>query len=133
MTVIFVDSSVWIDYFRGDATIEADHFDKLLGEADFVVGDLVLTEVLQGFDREADFLAAQSLMLQFDIVVLGGRDIALSAARNYRTLRMRGVTPRKTIDTLIATWCIVHDVALLARDRDFAPFTTHLGLRSALV
>lgn len=129
--MIFVDSSVWIDYFRGAATPEADRLDLLLDQQELVVGDLVLTKVLQGFDAEKDFRTTLGLFDALAIVELGGRERALTAARNFRTLRAKGVTVRKTIDTLIASWCIGHQVPLLYSDRDFDPFVAHLGLQAA--
>lgn len=129
--MIFVDSSVWIDYFRGAATPEADRLDLFLGQQELIVGDLVLTEVLQGFDAEKDFRTALGLFDALTIVEVGGRGTALAAARNFRMLRAKGVTVRKTIDTLIATWCIEHQVPLLSSDRDFDPFVEHLGLELA--
>lgn len=130
--MILVDSSVWIDYFRGDATAQADRLDALLGKEDLIVGDVVLAEVLQGFDADRDFRTALSLFETLTIVDLGGRDMAIEAAHNFRRLRRLGVTVRKTIDTLIATYCIQNNMALLYSDRDFDPFVAHLGLRSAL-
>ena len=130
--MIFVDSSVWIDYFRGNASPEADRLDALLGEAELVVGDIVLAEVLQGFDRDADFETARRLLSRFQIVDVGGAEIAIQAAHHFRTLRGLGITVRKTIDTLIATRCIVEGWPLLFSDRDFDPFVEHLGLTSAM-
>jgi predicted nucleic acid-binding protein len=130
--VIFVDSSVWIDYFRGSNTAEADRLDALLDREDLIMGDLVLAEVLQGFDSERDFGTALELFEPLLLVEIGGRETAIAAARNYRKLRARGVTIRKTIDPLIATWCIRNDAPLLYSDRDFDPFVEHLGLRSAM-
>lgn len=130
--MILVDSSVWIDYFRGNATPQTDRLDALLGAEPLAVGDLMLVEVLQGFTANKDFNRASRLMTSFQIVDIAGRDIAIKAARHFRSLRKRGVTVRKTIDTLIATRCIQDNFALLYSDRDFAPFVTHLGLRSAL-
>lgn len=130
--MILVDSSVWIDYFRGDPTPESDRLDKLLGVEPLATGDLVLTEVLQGFDDEREFNQAKGLLTSLAIVELGGRDVAIEAARNFRVLRSRGVTVRKTIDTVIATRCIKDGFALLYSDKDFDPFVEHLGLRSAL-
>ena len=131
--MILVDSSVWIDFFRGTVTPETERLDALLGSELLVVGDLILAEVLQGFSSERDFHQARKLLTALDVVTLGGPEIAIQAARNLRTLRARGVTIRKTIDTLIATWCIESDYALLFSDRDFEPFVEHLGLRSALL
>lgn len=129
--MILVDSSVWIDFFRGTVTPETERLDALLGSELLVVGDLILAEVLQGFSSERDFNQARKLLTALDVVTLGGPEIAIQAARNFRTLRARGVTIRKTIDTLIATRCIESDYALLFSGRDFDPFVECLGLRSA--
>ena len=130
--MILVDSSVWIDYFRGAATPQTDKLDALLGTEPVATGDLILTEVLQGFVSDRDFNQARKLFDSLDIIDLGGRDIAIQAARNFRVLRGLGVTVRKTIDTIIATRCIESRLTLLYSDRDFDPFVTHLGLNSAL-
>lgn len=127
-----VDSSVWIDYFRGTATPQTDTLDLLLGSEPIFTGDLVLTEVLQGFGSDRDFNQAKRLLTSLVVVDLGGRDIAIQVARNFRVLRALGITVRKTIDTVIATRCIESDYILLYSDRDFGPFVHHLGLRSAL-
>jgi len=130
--VILVDSSVWIDYFRGVATPQSDRLDQLLGRDLLATGDVVLTEVLQGFSSDRDFNQALGLLASLTVVPIGGQDIAVRAARNFRTLRAQGVTVRKTIDTLIATRCIQDGYALLYSDRDFDPFVEHLGLASAM-
>ncbi|MBX3589415.1 MAG: PIN domain nuclease [Burkholderiaceae bacterium] len=130
--MILVDSSVWIDYFRGTVSPQTDLLDALLGSEPLATGDLVLAEVLQGFGDDREFEQARRLLDTLDIVVLGGREIAIAAARNLRALRRLGVTARKTIDTVIATRCIVDGYALLYSDRDFDPFVRHLGLRPAL-
>ena len=127
--MILVDSSVWIDYFRGAPTPQAERLDALLGTEPLAVGDLILAEVLQGFGADRDFDRASRMLATLTLVNLGGRDIALAAARNHRALRALGVTVRKTIDTVIATWCIHNGCPLLHSDRDFEPFATHLGLR----
>lgn len=127
--MILVDSSVWIDYFRGVATPQSDRLDALLGAEPLAIGDVILTEVLQGFTSERAFEQALRLMTSLSVVEIGGSQIAIQAARNYRTLRARGVTVRKTIDTLIATRCIEDNHALLYSDRDFEPFVEHLGLQ----
>jgi len=130
--VIMVDSSVWIDYFRGTPTPQTDRLDALLGTEPIVMGDLILAEVLQGFASERDFNQALKLMTALVVVNLAGRDIAIQAARNFRHLRAQGVTVRKTIDTVIATYCIENELPLLFSDRDFDPFVDHLGLISVL-
>lgn len=130
--MILVDSSVWIDYFRGTATPQAEMLDSLLGTEPMAIGDLILAEVLQGFVSDRDFNQAKKLLTSLVLVDLVGRDIAIQAAKNFRTLRALGITVRKTIDTLIATRCIENRLALLYSDRDFDPFVEHLGLHSAL-
>lgn len=130
--MILVDSSVWIDYFRGTSTPQAEKLDSLLGSEPVVTGDLVLTEVLQGFVSEYDFNQARKLLTSLVVVDLGGQDIAIQAAKNFRALRSLGISVRKTIDTVIATRCIASGLTLLYSDRDFDPFVEHLGLRSAL-
>jgi len=130
--VILVDSSVWIDYFRGIATPQSDRLDALLGSEPIATGDLILAEVLQGFADDRDFDRALSLLTELDVIDIGGQDIAIQAARNFRILRARGVTIRKTVDTLIATRCIENRLSLLHSDRDFDPFVTYLGLISAM-
>jgi predicted nucleic acid-binding protein len=129
--LILVDSSVWIDYFRGTITAQTDKLDQLLGREPLAIGDLILTEVLQGFDSQRDFDTALKMLTSLAIVELGGTDIAIQAARNVRALRRLGITVRKTIDTVIATRCIESDFELLHDDRDFDVFVQHLGLRVA--
>lgn len=129
--MILVDSSVWINYFRGVATPESDRLDALLGREPLAVGDLILCEVLQGFTSDRDFEQAEALFDTLALVEIGGREVALDAARHYRALRARGVTVRKTIGTLIAARCIRDGLALLYSDRDFDPFVRWRGLRSA--
>lgn len=126
--MILVDSSVWIDFFRGTVTPQVDALDRLLGEELVAIGDLMMTEVLQGFASERDFNKARRLLGALDLVEIGGRDVMIEAARYFRDLRARGITIRKTIDILIATRCIVSGYRLLYSDRDFDPFVTHLGL-----
>lgn len=130
--MILVDSSVWIDYFRGTRTVQTDKLDSLLGNEPLAIGNLILTEVLQGFGSDRDFNEAKRLLTSLVVVDLGGLDIAVQAAKNYRALRALGVTVRKTIDTIIATRCIDSGYTLLHCDRDFDPFVAHLGLRSVL-
>ncbi len=130
--MILVDTSVWIDYFRGTATPQVEKLDSLLGIEPIATGDLILTEVLQGFVSNRDFNQAKKLMTSLVIVDLAGQIIAIQAAKNFRVLRSHGVTVRKTIDTVIATRCIESGSPLLYSDRDFDPFVEHLGLRSVL-
>jgi len=127
--LILVDSSVWIDYFNGSITAQTEKLDGLLGDEPLVIGDLILTEVLQGFADERDFNTARRMLTSLEVVELGGQEIAIQAARNFRALRKLGVTVRNTIDTVIATRCIESGYDLLHNDRDFDPFARHLGLR----
>jgi hypothetical protein len=120
---------VWIDYFRGSVTRQTEKLDRLLGSEPLAIGDLILTEVLQGFVDDRDFNRAKRMLGALTLVELGGEIIAIQAARNFRTLRSLGVTVRKTIDTVIATRCIEGGYDLLHSDRDFDPFAEHLGLR----
>ncbi len=131
--MILVDSSVWIDYFRGTQTAQTEKLDDLLRSEPIAVGDLILTEVLKGFGSERDFNEAKRLLTALRIVEIGGQDVAIQAARNFRILRGQGITVRKTIDTLITTRCIESGFSLLYSDRDFDPFVQHLGLRCALL
>jgi len=123
-----VDSSVWIDYFRGDLTSQTDLLHRALGRQELGIGDIILCEVLQGFPSQRDFVCARTALLQLPVFTLGGTDLALQCADNYRSLRRQGITVRKTIDCLIATFVIARGFALLHNDRDFAPFEQHLGL-----
>ena len=127
-----VDSSVWIDYFSGIASAATVQLDALLGVEPLITGDLILAEVLQGFAAEQDFRQARMLLESFDVVALAGHEVCLQAADNFRTLRRKGVTIRKTIDTIIATCCIRNGYVLLHNDRDFDAFAEHLGLRVAV-
>jgi predicted nucleic acid-binding protein len=124
-----VDSSVWIDYFKGTITPQTEKLDSLLGREPLAIGDLILAEVLQGFADEGSFNQARKMLTSLTVVDLCGREIAIQAARNFRALRSLGVTVRKTIDTVIATRCIESGYDLLHDDRDFEPFVKHLDLR----
>ena len=127
--MILVDSSVWIDFFRGTQTVASEKLDRILDTERLFVGDLIVTEVLQGFKSDADFKAAKKTLESFTMIQIGGEDIAVQAAQNFRSLRARGLTVRKTIDTLIATRCIQNGLRLLHSDRDFDHFAAHLGLK----
>ena len=129
--MIIVDSSVWIDAFRNRLTPETGHFRAMLGQVALGIGDLMLVEVLQGTDSDRDFERVRRVLAEFRSIEIGGKEIAIEAARNYRRLRAIGITVRKTIDTLIATRCIRDGHELLYSDRDFDPFVAHLGLKSA--
>jgi hypothetical protein len=127
--VIFVDSSVWIDYINETDTPQTDKLDFILGRETILIGDLVLAEVLQGCSEPMIFRETLRLFGLAEFVVVGGYRVAIEAARNYIALRAKGITIRKTVDTLIATRCIIDKYELLHSDRDFLPFEEHLGLK----
>lgn len=127
--MIVVDTSVWVDYFNGEANPHTNLLDNLLVHERVVIGDIILTEVLQGFRRDADFRKAHELMDTLEFREMLGKEVALRSAQNYRKLRRAGVTVRKTIDVMIATFCIIHGHRLLHDDRDFGVMEKHLGLK----
>lgn len=127
--MILVDSTVWIDYFTGRASAEADYLDSMLSRDAILVGDIILAEVLQGFRADRDFEQACQVLGAFEQVSLISPELAVQSAMHYRRLRRFGITVRKTIDCLIATYCIAQSVPLLHNDRDYDPFERHLGLR----
>jgi predicted nucleic acid-binding protein len=124
-----VDSSVWVDYFNGNKTPQTEWLDSALGNTPVIMGDLILTEVLQGFQANKQFKVAKELLLGMPFLPMVGRVIALQSAENYRFLRRRGVTVRKTIDVIIGTCCIHYQLPLLHDDRDFDPMVKLLGLK----
>ena len=130
--MIVVDSSVWIDYFTDRVSNATKHLDSLLGTDFVVVGDLILVEVLQGLRVDADYVAAKALLDSLDVIEMLGAANAIASAENYRSLRKKGATVRKSSDVIIATACIARDAPLLFSDRDFIPFVEHLGLKAAI-
>jgi predicted nucleic acid-binding protein len=126
--MIVVDTSVWIDYFCGIAVPHTDLLDYELGHNRVIIGDLIMTELLQGFREDRDFHKARKLLDTLEYRDFAGRDIALKAAVNFRSLRKRGVTIRKTIDVIIATFCIENRLPLLHHDADFDHMAKPLGL-----
>lgn len=126
--MIVVDSSVWIDFLNGRDASHVQRLRAVLGADEIMIGDLMLCEVLQGLDTERSARQVERLLRRFDIVPMAGEVIAVAAARNFRSLRRRGITVRKTIDLLIGTWCIENRAPLLHNDSDFRPMAQHLGL-----
>ena len=126
--MIAVDSSVWIDFLNGRNAPHVRRLRAALGADEIVVGDLMLCEVLQGLDSDRAAQEVETLLRRFEIVPMAGDAIAVAAARNFRSLRKRGITVRKTIDLLIGTWCIENRRPLLHNDIDFRPMARHLGL-----
>ena len=129
--MILVDSSVWIDYFSGNDSAEADFLDHTLGNRAVAIGDLILTEVLQGFRHDKDYKVAKNLLEELTVFELLGKEMAIKSADNFRKLRKKGTTIRKTADVIIASYCIEHNLPLLFSDKDFLPFVKHLGLVNA--
>ena len=127
--MLVVDSTVWIDYFNGVASPQTDYLNRILETTPILVGDLILAEVLQGFRQDADFEKARRALGKFLQANLVGPDLAIQSARNYRTLRQKGITVRKTIDNLIATYCLENDHELLHNDSDYDGYEQHLGLK----
>lgn len=128
--MILVDSSVWIDYFNGKKTSQTDWLDSALGNKPIIIGDLILTEVLQGFQSGNDFRKAKKILLEFPFMEMVGQNMAIKSAANYRLLRKKGVTVRKTIDVMIGTFCIYYHFSLLHDDRDFDPIEKYLKLKT---
>ena len=128
--MLVVDSTVWVDYFNGVENPQTDYLHAAMQRVPIPVGDLILAEVLQGFRQDADFETARRALGKFlQAAMPAGPDLAIQSARNYRTLRQKGVTVRKTIDSLIATYCIENDHELLHNDSDFDGYEKYLGLK----
>ena len=126
--MILADTSVWIDYFNGNESVQSDLLDAAIAESSVVLGDIIYLEILQGFRSDKDYNAARKELRLLPLYDLLGADMVEICARNYRNLRKRGVTIRQTTDVVIASFCIEHKLPLLYADRDFAPFEKHLGL-----
>lgn len=127
--MIIVDTSVWIDYVNGAETIQTNLLDIELKNRRVATGDLIIAEFLQGFRDDKQFQEAKEIMDSLEYFDFVGREIALNAAQNFRKLRKKGITIRKTIDVLIATFCIEYGFELLHNDRDFDPMEDVLGLK----
>ena len=127
--MLLVDSSVWIDYFNGKTTPASTYLDTILGQQDIIMGDLIIVEVLQGFNSDKDFNKAKQLFSAFEVHPLLNESLTIKSAENFRELRKKGITVRKTIDSIIATYCIENQIHLLQSDKDFIPFQKHLGLQ----
>ena len=128
--MIMVDSSVWIDFFNGIETNEVNKLDEMLGLEEIATGDLIIAEVLQGFREDKDYKVAKDVLTSLTVFELLGENIAIKSANNFRKLRKKGITVRKTADVIIATFCIENRIPLLFSDKDFIPFIDNLKLRS---
>ena len=127
--MILVDSSVWVDYLKGTLTAQTEKLDILLAQEPLAIGDLILTEVLQGFRQDDDYQTAKTLLCSLPVHAMLGATMSLKSAENFRKLRKQGITIRKTIDTMIATYCIENELPLLHSDKDFQAFQQFFGLR----
>ena len=126
--MVIVDTTVWVDYFRGTRNPETEWLDQEADKRRLGLTDLILCEVLQGVRSDREFSEVRAELIQFELFENGGVELAIAAARNFRNIRERGLTVRKTIDCLIATFCLTHSHTLLHRDRDFDVFERNLGL-----
>jgi predicted nucleic acid-binding protein len=126
---VIVDTTVWIDFFRNAKTEQTDLLEMVVRRGDAALGDLIVSEVLQGIDDDKQFRSLKRHFADFRIYPMIGRQNAIQSAVNYRKLRAKGITVRKTIDCWIATFCIERKFPLLHNDRDFDPFEEHLGLK----
>jgi predicted nucleic acid-binding protein len=126
--VIIVDTTVWVDYLRGTRNPETEWLEKEADRKRLGLTDLILWEVLQGVRNEQEFGQVRTELQRFELFETGGEELAIAAARNYRRIREEGLTVRRTIDCLIATFCVMNGHALLHRDRYFDPFEQILGL-----
>jgi predicted nucleic acid-binding protein len=127
--MILVDTNVWIDYFNGKQTWQTDALDNILSEEWVLIGDIILAEILQGFDKDSDYKKAKEALDTFECINIGGKKLAVKSAGNFRFLRSKGVTIRKTVDMLIGTWCLESDIELLHNDKDFDRIALHLPLK----
>lgn len=125
---LLADSSAWIDYLRGATTASTNLLDDAIQTQDVILGDLILAEIMRGIPDDATASKVSLSLEPYEVVLLGGKALALKGAENFRILRTRGITVRGTVDLLIGTWCIVNDVPLLCDDRDFFGMEDHLGL-----
>jgi predicted nucleic acid-binding protein len=126
--MLVVDSTVWVDYFNGVKNQQTDYLYQIANKTPILIGDLILAEVLQGFRDDTDFETARRIFGKFMQVEMVNPGLAVQSARNYRLLRRKGVTVRKTIDSLIATYCLENEHDLLHNDNDFDGYEKHLGL-----
>jgi predicted nucleic acid-binding protein len=127
--MIIVDTTVWVDYLRGTRTSHVDWLDDQLTSERLGLTDLILCEVLQGITTDSQFDVVQEQLLELEVFETGTVELAIEAALNYRRLRAAGRTVRKTIDSLIATFCLLEGHALLHNDRDYDSFEDVLDLK----
>ena len=127
--MLVVDTSVWVDYFNGVENPQTDFLHALLDKTPILIGDIILADVLQGFRHDPDFEKVRRVLGKYTQVGMVSPALAVQRARNFRFLRQKGITIRKTIESLIAMYCIENDHKLLHNDSDFDGYEEHLGLR----
>jgi len=127
--MIVADTSAWIDYFNGVLAPHTDRLDSDLETHIIIIGDLIIAELLQGFKTDKEYNTAKKIIEKFEYRDFVGKEIAMKTANNYRYLRKNGITVRKTIDVIIATFCIENEYQLIHNDKDFDPLEEHLGLK----
>ena len=125
--MILVDTSVWIDYFNGKRSVQTNKLDELLSSEQIIMGDIILSEILQGFRKDSDFNKAKEALDFLQCYSISNKEIAIKSAENFRSLRKKGITVRKTTDMLIGIFCIENNIPLLHNDKDFTPLEK-LGL-----
>lgn len=130
--MILADTSIWIDFFNGKITPETNFLDNALADSNVIIGDLIVLEILQGIRNDKDYIKTQKALETLEQFELFGTSMVTECANNFRLLRKKGLTIRKTTDLIIASFCIKNKTPLLYTDRDFVPFSEHLGLISAL-
>ena len=126
--MVIVDTSVWIDFFNGKIDKQTDKLNELLINEDLIIGDIILAEILQGFKSDSDFNTAKNVLIELPCYAISSKEIAIKSSENFRFLRKKGFTVRKSVDMLIGTFCIENNIPLLHSDRDFQPMQKHLGL-----
>ena len=129
--MILADTSAWIDYFNGNITSQTDLLDECLMEGTLAMGDLIFLEILQGIREDKQYKQVKTKLSLLDQYAMFSPAMVAKCANNFRCLRQKGITIRKTNDVIIASFCIDKNIALLYTDRDFKPFTEYLGLKSA--
>ena len=127
--MIVADTSAWIDYFNGVLAPHTDRLDSDLETHIIIIGDLIIAELLQGFKTDKEYTTAKKIIENLEYRDFVGKEIAIKTANNYRYLRKNGITVRKTIDVIIATFCTENEYQLIHNDKDFDPLEEHLGLK----
>lgn len=128
--MVLVDSSVWILYFNGRKTWQTEILDQMLQQFPVYTGDLILTEVFQGFRKDSDYQRARAALSILPCKEMGGYELAIQSAENYRKLDKKGVTVRKTIDAVVGTFCIAKNIPLMQSNKDFNPMIKLLSLKT---